>query len=374
MNAEWLKTFSAWATDGNYWIFHVFGIVLATLVVALVVGRVINRLLKKAEISHNLWDDAFIGGLQRPLRWFIWLIGLSMAAEIGAQVSDDSLLEFVYPIRKIGVICLLTWFLVAFIGRAEANHVDPEFTDNPIDETTVRAIGKLLRMSVIITAGLVMLQSLGYSISGVLAFGGIGGIAVGFAAKDLLANFFGGLTIYMDRPFSVGDWIRSPDQEIEGTVEDIGWRLTRIRTFDKRPLYIPNSTFTRISLENPSRMTNRRLYETIGVRYDDVEKLPHIIEDVKAYLSDHEDIDHDQILMVNFNAFAAYSLDFFIYTFTKTTDWKTYHAIKQRILFDILNIIEGHGAECAFPTSTVHTPDALRIEGLCADQEQKSCQ
>jgi len=80
------------------------------------------------------------------------------------------------------------------------------------------------------------MQTLGYSISGVLAFGGIGGIAVGFAARDLLANFFGGFMIYMDRPFDVGDWIRSPDQEIEGTVEKIGWRLTTIRTFDKRPL------------------------------------------------------------------------------------------------------------------------------------------
>ena len=104
------------------------------------------------------------------------------------------------------------------------------------------------------------MQALGYSISGVLAFGGIGGIAVGFAAKDLLANFFGGLMIYLDRPFSVGDWIRSPDKNIEGTVEEIGWRLTRIRTFDKRPLYVPNSTFTQISVENPSRMLNRRIY------------------------------------------------------------------------------------------------------------------
>ena len=115
-----------------------------------------------------------------------------------------------------------------------------------IDETTVDAVAKLLRISVIITGVLVALQSLGYSISGVLAFGGVGGIAVGFAARDLLANFFGGLMIYMDRPFNVGEWIRSPDKEIEGTVEKIGWRLTTIRTFDKRPLYVPNSLFNNL--------------------------------------------------------------------------------------------------------------------------------
>ena len=118
------------------------------------------------------------------------------------------------------------------------------------------AMAKLLRLSVIITAGLVVLQTLGFSISGVLAFGGVGGIAVGFAARDLLANFFGGLMIYLDRPFSVGDWVRSPDRNIEGTVERIGWRLTVIRTFDKRPLYVPNSVFANIAVENPSRMAS----------------------------------------------------------------------------------------------------------------------
>ena len=135
---------------------------------------------------------------------------------------------------------------------------------------------------------LTVMQLFDYSVSGLLAFGGIGGIAVGFAAKDLLANFFGGLMIYLDRPFSVGDWIRSPDKEIEGTVEDIGWRLTRIRTFDKRPLYIPNSIFASISVENPSRMSNRRIYEKIGIRYDDMSKMNTIVTEVKLMLQKHE--------------------------------------------------------------------------------------
>ncbi|NHN35963.1 mechanosensitive ion channel family protein [Pseudomaricurvus alcaniphilus] len=360
---EYINKFSKWLGEGNYWILHVFVIVAIMLVAALVAKIILARLVKRAESSRNLWDDALLGALQRPLNWLIWLIGLTMAAQIAAEVSENTLLDIFAPARKVGVIVLITWFLVSFISRAEENFRSPDYTDEPVDETTVQAIAKLLRMSVFITALLVLLQSLGYSISGVLAFGGIGGIAVGFAAKDLLANFFGGLMIFMDRPFSVGDWVRSPDQEIEGTVEDIGWRLTRIRTFDKRPLYIPNSTFTHISLENPSRMSNRRIKETIGVRYDDAARLPAIVEQVKEYLQQHPEIDHNQILMVNFNAFAAYSLDFFIYTFTKTTDWKTYHEIKQGVLFDILAIIEKNGAECAFPTSTVHVPDGLKLTG-----------
>ena len=212
----------------------------------------------------------------------------------------------------------------------------------------------------IITATLVILQTLGYSISGVLAFGGIGGIAIGFAAKDLLANFFGGLMIYLDRPFAIGDWIRSPDREIEGTVEEIGWRQTRIRTFDKRPLYIPNSIFASIAVENPSRMDNRRIYETIGIRYDDAGKLPAILEDVRALLKNSPDIDQNQTLMVNFNSYGASSLDFFIYTMTRTTVWEDYHVIKEKVLLDILAIIDKHGAECAFPTTTVHIPEGIK--------------
>ena len=200
-----------------------------------------------------------------------------------------------------------------------------------------------------------------YSISGLLAFGGIGGLAIGFASKDLLANFFGGLMLYLDRPFKVGDWVRSPDKEIEGTVEDIGWRLTRIRTFDKRPLYIPNSVFNSISVENPSRMLNRRIYETVGIRYDDIDKMAVIVEDVRNMLRAHEEIDQSQTLIVNFNAFSASSVDFFIYTFTKTTNWVRFHEIKQDVLLKMSEILSGHSAEIAFPTSTVHVPDQVRL-------------
>ncbi|NKN80826.1 mechanosensitive ion channel family protein, partial [Weissella cibaria] len=136
-----------------------------------------------------------------------------------------------------------------------------------------------------------------------------------------------GLMIYLDRPFAVGDWIRSPDKEIEGTVEYIGWRQTRIRTFDKRPLYVPNATFANISVENPSRMTHRRIYETIGLRYDDAAKVKPVVEAVREMLRNHPDIDSSQTLIVNFNAFGPSSLDFFVYCFTHTTNWIEYHRV-----------------------------------------------
>ena len=322
-----LATINSWLSDLGFKdeavqsAIEIFLVVLLTAFVSFLSKKVFSRIEHHFENTENLWDDSLLHAARKPVSLAIWIIGLSMAAYTADRYANMEAFDLIEPIQRIGVIFCLTWFVTGVIARTETLLIDPDRVREPLDQTTVHALGKLLRASIIITAVLVALQTLGFSISGVLAFGGIGGIAVGFAAKDLLANFFGGLMVYLDRPFKVGDWIRSPDQEIEGTVEDIGWRLTRIRTFDKRPLYIPNATFTHISLENPSRMSNRRIYETLGVRYDDAARLPEIIDKVKSYLKAHPEIDQRQTLIVNFNAFAASSLDFFVYTFTKTTDF-----------------------------------------------------
>jgi MscS family membrane protein len=137
-------------------------------------------------------------------------------------------------------------------------------------------------------------------------------------------------------------------------VEDIGWRLTRIRTFDQRPLYVPNAVFSQISVENPSRMHNRRIYETIGLRYEDADRIAPVVEQVREMLKSHPEIDLNRTLIVNFVSFGPSSLDFFVYTFTKTTDWVTFHRIKQDVLLKILEIIHANGADVAFPTRTLH--------------------
>jgi MscS family membrane protein len=340
----------------SVWITQVFIIVLMTLVLSFFQKRAFLRLQNKLTKTKNPWDDLLIESARIPVGYLIWILGILFAAEIVQSQSQAAIFVVIDPLRDIGVVSTLIYFLLKLIKGTEQiliqNHSSDDKQD--LDKHTVHAIGKLIRISVFITGGLIMLQTLGYSISGILAFGGVGGIAIGFAAKDLLANFFGGLMIYLDRPFKVGDWIRSNDKSIEGTVEDIGWRLTKIRTFDKRPLYVPNSIFNTISIENPSRMTNRRIKETMGIRYDDANKMAIIIEQVKTMLRNHPDIDNDQTLIVNFNSFAPSSLDFFIYTFTKTTDWILFHEIKQDVLLKVIEIIENNDAEFAFPTSTMH--------------------
>lgn len=338
------------------WVVQVFLVVLASMTINYFLKRALKRLHLKLQKTRNHWDDILLEAAQGPMALLIWLLGLSFAAEIVQSVSEAVIFEAIDPIRDVGVILILVLFILRLIKGAERNFIEREskIGEKDFDQHTVEAITKLLRISVMITGGLVMLQTMGYSVSGVLAFGGIGGIAVGFAAKDMLANFFGGLIIYLDRPFVVGDWIRSSDRNIEGTVEYIGWRLTRIRTFDKRPLYVPNAIFSSIAVENPSRMTNRRIYETIGIRYQDADKMQAIVQEVKAMLQNHPAIDTSQTMIVNFNSFAASSIDFFVYTFTRTTAWVEFHEIKQDVLLKIMDIINIHSAEIAFPTSTLH--------------------
>jgi MscS family membrane protein len=358
MNLDFLQN-EFWQNE-SVWITQIFIVVLAALFADFFQRRLLRGLAKRFEKTSNHWDDAVLEAMRRPLTLLIWVTGISLAAQIAAAQAEAEIFSIVDPVRDVLVLVALTWFLVRFIRQAQKNIIAAgEAKGEPVDVTTLDAITKLLRLSVLITAGLVMLQTLGFSISGVLAFGGVGGIAMGFAARDLLANFFGGLMIYLDRPFSVGDWVRSPDREIEGTVESIGWRLTIIRTFDKRPLYVPNSVFANIAVENPSRMTNRRIYETFGIRYEDIGKMSAITAEVETMLKNHPAIDTQQTLMVNFVSCAPSSVDFFVYTFTKTTVWVDFHVIKQDVLLKINDIVEQHGAEMAFPTSTVHMPDGM---------------
>mgnify|MGYP001270561217 FL=1 len=352
------------------WGVEIFAVVTITLLVRYIAIYMLKILAKQLEKTKNVWDDALLEAAHKPLSWFILIFGLLWAIQISEGYLASGLFSAnnLELIRQLTFIILIMYFLVRFINLAEVRILDnltneSESDQTKFDPTTLHALAKLLRLSVVISAVLVALPTVGIEITALLAFGGVGGLAIGFAAQDLLSNFFGGLMIYLDRPFAIGDWIRSPDRNIEGTVESIGWRLTVVRTFDKRPLYVPNSVFTTLALENPSRMSNRRIKETIGIRYQDANKMGIIVEAVKLMLQNHEEIDSNQTLIVNFNSYGASSLDFFIYTFTKTTDWIRYHEIKQDVMLKVIEIVHSNGADFAFPTTTLDGIEALIPQG-----------
>ncbi|MGR5128504.1 mechanosensitive ion channel family protein [Photobacterium swingsii] len=311
-----------------------------------------RRLAHVATATKFIWDDALVHAVRRPVSWLIWLWPALISIGVVVENTSHYSITFLAVVRHLLLVWTLIWILLRLISNVET-----ALASNAKDLTTLNAVSKVLRLMVMVIGGLVMMQNLGLSLSGILTFGGVGGLVVGMAAKDLLANFFGGLMIYFDRPFKVGDWIRSPDRQIEGTVERIGFRMTVIRTFDKRPLYVPNSVFSSIVVENPSRMSNRRIKQKVGLRYQDAAVVGEVVEGVKQMLRQHPDIDSHQTLIVSFDNYGPSSLDVLVYTFTKTVNWVEYKDVQQDVMLKIVEIVHQHGADFAFPTSTVQLGD-----------------
>ena len=343
------------AIDIPDWLLPLLVAVILTAAVRCLIGLLFGRWLTRAENKKDIWDGSLLVASQRPLFMFIWVAGLSWSAEVIWEGSRNLLFQRFLSLRDLLVIMLFCWMFIAFVQSLEQRYMQVEHKKK-LDLTSVVALGRLMRVAVIITGVLFAMQVLGYSLSGILAFGGVGGLAVGFAAKDMLANFLGGWMIYVDKPFRVGDWISSPDKNIEGTVEYVGWRQTRIMTFARRPLYVPNATFMNISVENPSRMQNRRIKQVFGLRYCDSDQVDPILEDLRSHLRRHEGIDQNKIIMVNFVSFGPSSLDCQIYCFTKTTDWATYLLVQEKVLLETVKIVHSHGADIAFPTRTLDVP------------------
>ena len=303
------------------------------------------------------FDDIILKSIQKPLTYLIILVSLILISE--ALNSIFQIFEFFDTSKVIYllIVILVSWTLLRILNGYYSNKSflkNLKESDDPmVVEQTYEITIRIFKIIVIIITALTLMQEFGLSISGLLAFGGVGGLVIGLAAKDLLSNFFGGLMIFLDRPFKVGEFIKSPDRNIEGIVESIGWRLTVVRTFSKNVLYIPNSAFANIVVENATRMTNRRINQIIGLRYDDLDKIPKIVDDVRIYLESHNDIDQSNKPTVYFQSFSASSCDFFIRAFTNTKDWREFLKIKEQVLYKVSEIINNHNAAIAFPTMTI---------------------
>lgn len=356
-----LHTAVAWYHSWT-WVFYTFVTVLLTALLAWFLRYAIHASQRRFKATEKVWDDAVARALDGPLSALVWVLGLSVAGEIAAGQSRVSLLAHLMgPARMVAVVLVVTWFLWRATREIEANLVKRRQSGGlEMDITTIDALSKLVRASIFITAALVLMQTLGFSISGVLAFGGVGGIAVGFAAQGLLSNFLGGLTVYASKPFKVGEWILIQQQNLVGTVEHIGWRTTCLMGFDQRPIYIPNAMFNTAVVVNGSRMTNRRIMEYVQVRYRDIDKMPEITDAARNMVAEHPELEHD-FVVVNFDSYGEFALKLLIYAFTRTTDYAEYMRIKEDVLVRVAGIVRDHDAELAVPASTVRFPEGLDV-------------
>ncbi|MBT3457785.1 MAG: mechanosensitive ion channel family protein [Thiotrichales bacterium] len=328
-------------------------LLVITIIAHFVLGGILKQITKHSGSTKTQIDDYLIGAISAPLKLLIWYGWLYFSLK--ELTSEIQSLNDIVGYIAIAPVFILTWGVLRLISSVESYLLEAE---GNVDKDSIRLFTRLIKILFVFAIILGVAQFYGYAVSSILTLGGVGGIVVGFAAKDMLANVFGGLMIQMDKPFSTGDWIRTSDKSIEGVVEKIGWRMTRIRTFNKNPVYVPNSIFATIPIETPSRMTNRQIHEIIGIRYDDIAQMESIIKKVEELLINSENIDNDQPCRVNFDLFNASSLDFVIWAFSSLTDAGEFKKFKGKLLLDIAQIIADHGAEIAYPTQTLHIQKA----------------
>lgn len=299
-----------------------------------------------------------------PTLLYVWFQLILAILKLFETKLQKPIVAFISTFHGAVTIMLFSWAFFRFIQIFEAQLLEGKLTKKQPDSITVQAVGRLLRVAALSIVVLSILsRTTGLDLSGIIAIGGGSAIVVGIAVRPILSNYFGGMLIYSGRLFKPGDWIHSPDKEIEGTVENIGWHSTCIRTFYKQPLYVPNAVFADITIINASRMSNRRIKETFGIRYSDASKLATITDQIRMMLEEHPGIDQNQTLLVHFIEFGPSSLNIEIYTFTKTTNWKLYREVQQDVFLKCVEIIEKNGAKLAIPANMLHLADSIRKEG-----------
>ena len=198
-----------------------------------------------------------------------------------------------------------------------------------------------------------MLMVWGINVTAVIASLGLGGLAFALAAKDTASNLFGSFALIADKSIRIGEWVKVGG--VEGVVEDVGMRTTKVRSFQKSLITVPNSIVANNPIENFSRRGIRRIKMHIGLTYaTNSEQISKIMVDIKDMLKAHEGISQKDSLMVNFDTFGDSSLDIFIYTFTKTANWAKYLAIREDINLQIMKIVEDNGSSFAFPSQSIY--------------------
>lgn len=302
------------------------------------------------------WVSSFCDAFSMPAKLFIWIYALfAILATLVEHTEVRLKLDSIDKARQIVFVFIFIWTLSRWKDRFEEVLYKRlnENSSSTVDKALYTAIWRLASIVITLFAGLLILDVLGVSLTAFVALGSVGTIAMTYSSTDIIRNFFGGFVMQINRHFAVGDWIMSPNKGFEGTVESIGWYMTRIRTFERRPLFVPNSLLLDAIIENPGQMYNRRIKVTFGLRYSDVKAMDAVTTGVEAMLRAHPDIAQDQTLMVHFLAFGPSSLDINVYCFTKTTNWKEYRKIQQDVFLKITGIIHSHGADIAFPTQTI---------------------
>ena len=364
-----------WTVEGILWGVPPLFLMLAGLVILLgfisrgmivyIFKRYLARFAGKTEAQ---WDDDLIRLLPTPLSWAAQIAFWYVAAALLALPSEPiDIRTYVFQGLLVALATTACWTVLALVdvfallvARASAK------TESRLDDQLVPLIRKSFKLIVVLTFTIMVVQNLGYSVTSLLASLGVGGLALALAARDTVANVFGSVVVFTDRPFQVGDWIEVSG--IEGTVEEVGFRTTRVRRFDKALVTLPNQTFSSSPITNFSTRSVRRINMTVGISYEaNASNLKSLLTDLRKLVETHDGLDR-AFSFVHFTEFGDSSLNLQIYCFTRSTVWTEFLATRETLMLEIMETVQRHGLEMAFPTRTVYFRDEKYVPGATEEQ------
>ncbi len=345
---------------GRYLADTLFGIPLGNLLAAFLVAflviilrkyltRIVTGfLLKLAHKTDTKLDDIIVHELKSPIRFFFVIIAL------------DLFFQFIFLDNRYTQLLLssllifdLYWIFYALTPALQNFLLTHSRQGGHISYELGRFIVRMVRLLVVLLGIISLLYNFGINVTAFVASLGLVGMAFALAAKDTAANLFGSIALMLDQSIRIGEWIKV--NGVEGIVEDIGMRTTKIRTFEKSFVVVPNSIVANTNIENFSRRGIRRIKMVIGLTYDTTTaQMRRVTEDLRSMLQSHPGIAHDQTLLIRFDRFEDSYLGIFIYTFTNTSDWERYLEIKEDINLKIMEIVENNGLSFAFPSQSIY--------------------
>lgn len=310
---------------------------------------IIGTLQKISKATDTYYDDKVISALKEPIRFAFILFGAHLFFLLIFKET-----EFIKNILNTLIVYTLFWAIISVMEslRSVFHHATEKL--NP--DLSIEMGNFILKISKILvgTLGLgAMLQVWGINVTALVASLGLGGLAFALAAKDTAANMFGSFALLADKSIRIGEWIKVDG--VEGTVEDIGMRTTKIRSFEKSLITVPNQIVSNSPIENFSRRGVRRINMKIGLTYGTSgDQMNAIVKEIKAMLQGHENISQKETLLVNFESFGDSSLNILIYTFTNTSNWERYLNIREDIHLKIMQIVEENRSSFAFPSRSIY--------------------
>tara|TARA_R110002072_G_scaffold80132_2_gene184295 strand:+ start:1415 stop:2578 length:1164 start_codon:yes stop_codon:yes gene_type:complete len=361
----WAQAVAVWQTSFlgvsvGHGVSAIIIVVLGITLRSVLAKTLITVLKRMSQKTENGVDDAIVDALAGPLKLLPIIISLFFAVKIleagsgGAELSEAD--RIIPSLVAIGIFWALHNAVDPFIHLMRA-------LENALTPVMLDWLTKAMRILFIIVGAAAVLQIWDIPVGGIIAGLGLFGVAVGLGAQDLFKNLIAGLLILAEKRFLPGDWIKV-DGVVEGTVEEINFRSTVVRRFDKGPVYVPNSKLSDQAVTNFSRMSHRRTYWIIGVRYDTtVEQLKTIRDRVLDYVTTHPGYAQapEVSTFMRVDSFGPSSIDFMLYCFTRTTNWGEWLALKEELAFTIKTIVEEAGTDFAFPSSSIYLEQGAEL-------------